>query len=617
MLKKREDLRNIAIIAHVDHGKTTLVDQLLRQAGTFRTNEQVEERAMDSNDLERERGITILAKNTAISYNDTRINILDTPGHADFGGEVERIMKMVDGVLLVVDAYEGCMPQTRFVLKKALEQKLTPIVVVNKIDRDFARPEEVVDEVLDLFIELGANEEQLEFPVVFASGINGTSSLDPNPANQEENMKSLFDTIVEHIPAPIDNSEEPLQFQVALLDYNDYVGRIGIGRVFRGTMQVGQQVSLMKLDGNVKQFRVTKIFGFFGLKREEIQEAKAGDLIAVSGMEDINVGETVCPVEHQEALPVLRIDEPTLQMTFLVNNSPFAGREGKFVTARKIEERLRSQLQTDVSLRVENTDSPDAWIVSGRGELHLSILIENMRREGYELQVSKPEVIIRNIDGVRCEPVERVQIDVPEEHTGSIIESMGARKGEMLDMVNNGNGQVRLTFMVPARGLIGYSTEFLTLTRGYGILNHTFDSYQPMQPGQVGGRRQGVLVSMETGKASTYGIMQIEDRGVIFVEPGTETYEGMIVGEHTRENDLTVNVVKVKQATNIRSANKDQTTTMKKPRIMSLEESLEYLNDDEYCEITPESIRLRKKILDKNERERAAKKKKYAELEQK
>ncbi|UOY93775.1 translational GTPase TypA [Ectobacillus sp. JY-23] len=615
-MKKREDLRNIAIIAHVDHGKTTLVDQLLRQAGTFRTNEQVDERAMDSNDLERERGITILAKNTAINYNNTRINILDTPGHADFGGEVERIMKMVDGVLLVVDAYEGCMPQTRFVLKKALEQKLTPIVVVNKIDRDFARPEEVVDEVLDLFIELGADEEQLEFPVVFASGINGTASLSPNPADQEENMKSLFDTIVEHIPAPIDNHEEPLQFQVALLDYNDYVGRIGIGRVFRGTMKVGQQVALMKLDGTVKSFRVTKIFGFFGLKREEIQEAKAGDLVAVSGMEDINVGETVCPAEHQEALPVLRIDEPTLQMTFLVNNSPFAGREGKFVTARKIEERLRAQLQTDVSLRVENTDSPDAWIVSGRGELHLSILIENMRREGYELQVSKPEVIIKNIDGVRCEPVERVQVDVPEEYTGSIIESMGARKGEMLDMINNGNGQVRLVFMVPARGLIGYTTEFLTLTRGYGIINHSFDSYQPMQPGQVGGRRQGVLVSMEAGKASTYGIMQVEDRGIIFLEPGTEVYEGMIVGEHTRENDLTVNIVKVKQATNIRSANKDQTTTMKKPRIMTLEESLEYLNEDEYCEVTPESIRLRKKILDKNERERIAKKKKYAEMEQ-
>ncbi|WML43566.1 translational GTPase TypA [Neobacillus sp. PS3-40] len=611
-MKIREDIRNIAIIAHVDHGKTTLVDQLLKQSGTFRSNEHVEERAMDSNDLERERGITILAKNTAIQYKDTRINILDTPGHADFGGEVERIMKMVDGVLLVVDAYEGCMPQTRFVLKKALEQNLTPIVVVNKIDRDAARPAGVIDEVLDLFIELGANEDQLEFPVIYASAINGTASTDPE--KQDENMQSLYEAIVEHIPAPVDNRDEPLQFQVALLDYNDYVGRIGIGRVFRGTMHVGQQVALMKLDGSVKQFRVTKIFGFFGLKRQEIDEAVAGDLIAVSGMEDINVGETVCPFENQDALPILRIDEPTLQMTFLVNNSPFAGREGKYLTSRKIEERLRSQLQTDVSLRVEDTDSPDAWIVSGRGELHLSILIENMRREGYELQVSKPEVIVRVIDGVRSEPIERVQIDVPEEHTGSVMESIGARKGEMLDMINNGSGQVRLIFNVPARGLIGYTTEFLTLTRGYGIINHTFDSYQPMLQGQVGGRHQGVLVSMESGKASTYGIMQVEDRGTIFVEPGTEIYEGMIVGENTRENDITVNITKVKQATNVRSANKDQTSVIKKPRIMTLEESLEYLNDDEYCEVTPESIRLRKKILDKNERERSAKKKKYAEM---
>ena len=612
-MKLRENIRNIAIIAHVDHGKTTLVDQLLKQSGTFRENEHVEERAMDSNDLERERGITILAKNTAVQYKDTRINILDTPGHADFGGEVERIMKMVDGVVLVVDAYEGCMPQTRFVLKKALEQKIQPIVVVNKIDKDSARPEEVVDEVLDLFIELGAEDDQLDFPVIYASGISGTASTDPDPSKQEENMVPLFEAIVDNIPAPVDNREEPLQFQVALLDYNDYVGRIGIGRVFRGTMKVGQQVSLMKLDGSVKQFRVTKIFGFIGLKKVEIQEAVAGDLIAVSGMEDINVGETVCPTEHPEALPVLRIDEPTLQMTFLVNNSPFAGREGKYVTARKIEERLRTQLQTDVSLRVDNTDSPDVWIVSGRGELHLSILIENMRREGFELQVSKPEVIVREIDGVRCEPVERVQIDVPEEHTGSIMESIGARKGELLDMVNNGSGQVRLVFNVPARGLIGYSTEFLTITRGYGIMNHTFDSYQPMQTGQVGGRCQGVLVSMETGKSTMYGIMQVEDRGIIFVDPGTEIYEGMIVGEHNRENDLTVNIVKAKQMTNMRSANKDQTSSMKKAKIMSLEEALEYLNDDEYLEVTPESIRLRKKILEKNEREKSAKKKKSAE----
>ena len=615
MTKLREDIRNIAIIAHVDHGKTTLVDQLLKQSGTFRTNERVEERAMDSNDIERERGITILAKNTAVNYENTRINILDTPGHADFGGEVERILKMVDGVCLVVDAYEGCMPQTRFVLKKALEQNLTPIVVVNKVDKDSARPLEVVDEVLELLIELGADDDQLEFPVVYASGVNGTASLDPDPVNQEENMKCLFDTIVEAIPAPVDNSDEPLQFQVSLLDYNDFVGRIGIGRVFRGEISVGQQVSLMKLDGTIKNFRVTKIFGFFGLKREEIQTAKAGDLIAVSGMEDINVGETVCPVEHPEALTPLRIDEPTLQMTFLVNNSPFAGREGKWVTSSKIEERLRAQLQTDVSLRVEDTDSPDAWTVSGRGELHLSILIENMRREGFELQVSKPQVIIRTIDGVKSEPIERVQIDIPEENVGSIIESIGTRKGEMLDMINNGNGQVRLIFNVPARGLIGYTTEFMSLTKGFGMMNHTFDHYAPVVPGKVGGRHQGVLVSMENGKATTYGMMGVEDRGTLFVEPGTEVYEGMIVGENTRDNDITVNITKQKQKTNIRSANKDQTNVIKKPRILSLEEALEYLSDDEYLEVTPESIRLRKQILDKGERERVAKKKKNAELE--
>lgn len=613
MTNNRNDLRNIAIIAHVDHGKTTLVDQLLKQSGIFRSNEHVEERAMDSNDLERERGITILAKNTAVEYKETKINILDTPGHADFGGEVERILRMVDGVVLVVDSFEGCMPQTRFVLKKALESNIKPIVVVNKIDRDFARPEEVVDEVLELFIELDANDEQLEFPVVYASGFNGTASLSPDPADQEDTLQVLFDAIVEHIPAPIDNREEPLQFQVSLLDYNDYVGRIGIGRVFRGTMKVGQQVTVLKRDGSTKNFRVTKMYGFLGLKRIEIQEAYAGDLIAISGMEDLDVGETVCPVDHLEALPELFIDEPTLQMTFLVNNSPFAGKEGKWVTARKVEERLEQQLQTDVSLRVEPTDSPDAWVVSGRGELHLSILIENMRREGFELQVSKPEVIIRTIDGVRSEPVERVQIDVPEEYTGAIIESIGERKGEMQDMINNGNGQVRLIFLVPARGLIGYSTEFLSLTRGYGIINHTFDSYKPVAQGKVGGRRHGVLVSMETGTVTGYSIMQLEDRGTMFVEAGTEIYAGMVVGENNRDTDLTINLTKVKHATNVRSATKDQTVTTKKPRILSLEEALQYVGDDEYCEVTPQSIRLRKKILDKNERERAQKKKKLGE----
>ncbi|WP_339232998.1 translational GTPase TypA [Geobacillus sp. FSL W8-0032] len=605
------DIRNIAIIAHVDHGKTTLVDQLLQQSGTFRENEQVAERVLDRNDLERERGITILAKNTAVLYKGTRINILDTPGHADFGGEVERIMRLVDGVLLVVDAYEGCMPQTRFVLKKALEQQLVPIVVVNKIDREFARPTEVVDEVIDLLIELGATEEQLDFPVVYTSALRGTSSLDPE--RQDGDMTALFETIIDHIPAPVDNREEPLQFQVALLDYNEYVGRIGIGRVFRGAMKTGQQVALIKRDGSVKLFRVTKLFGFIGLKRIEIEQAQAGDIVAIAGMEDINVGETVCPPDHQEPLPPLHIDEPTLKMTFLVNNSPFAGREGKYVTARKLEERLRTQLETDVSLRVEPTESPDAWIVSGRGELHLAILIESMRREGYELQVSKPEVIVKDIDGVRCEPIERVVIDIPEEYTGAIMESLGSRKGELVDMVHGDNGQVRLVFHVPSRGLIGYRSEFLSLTRGYGILNHSFDHYAPLHPGAIGGRRQGVLVSMETGKATAYSIMQLEDRGTIFVEPGTEVYEGMIVGEHNRENDLVVNICREKHVTNVRSSTKEQTVTMKKPRLLTLEEALEYLSDDEYCEVTPASIRLRKKILRKSEREKAEKKKKAAE----
>ena len=606
----RNDIRNVAIIAHVDHGKTTLVDELLKQSDTLDAHTQLQERAMDSNALEKERGITILAKNTAVDYKNYRINIMDTPGHADFGGEVERIMKMVDGVVLVVDAYEGTMPQTRFVLKKALEQHITPIVVVNKIDKPSARPEFVVDEVLELFIELGADDDQLDFPVIYASALNGTSSLSDDPADQEPTMAPVFDTIVEKIPAPVDNSDEPLQFQVSLLDYNDYVGRIGIGRVFRGTIKVGDQVALIKLDGSVKKFRVTKLFGFFGLKRLEIQEAKAGDLIAVSGMEDIFVGETVTPVDHQEALPILHIDEPTLQMTFLVNNSPFAGREGKFVTARKIEERLMAELQTDVSLRVEPTNSPDAWTVSGRGELHLSILIENMRREGYELQVSRPEVIEKIIDGVKCEPFERVQIDTPEEYMGSVIESLSLRKGEMQDMVHTGNGQIRLTFLTPARGLIGYSTEFLSMTRGYGIMNHTFDQYLPMLPGQIGGRHQGALVSIDAGKATTYSIMSIEERGTVFVEPGTEVYEGMIIGENSRENDLTVNITKAKQMTNVRSATKDQTSVIKKPKQLTLEESLEFLNDDEYCEVTPESIRLRKQILNKNVREKASKKKK-------
>lgn len=605
-MKLRDDLRNVAIIAHVDHGKTTLVNQLLKHSGTFQAHEEIHDRVMDSDDIEKERGITILAKNTAIKYKDTGINILDTPGHADFGGEVERIMKMVDGVVLVVDAYEGTMPQTRFVLQKALEQKLTPIVVVNKVDRPNARPIEVVDEVLELFIELGADDDQIEFPIVYASAINGMSGMEPDELI-EESMDAVFDTIIDYIPAPVDNSDDPLQFQVTLLDYSEYLGRIGVGRVFRGRIKVGQQVVVMKEDGTQKTFRVSKLFGFIGLKRIEIEEAKAGDIIAITGLEDINVGETVCPVDHPDALPLLRIDEPTLQMTFLVNNSPFAGKEGKFLTSRHIQERLMTQLETDVSLRVDPTESPDAWVVSGRGELHLSILIENMRREGYELQLSKPQVIIKEIDGVKCEPVERVQVDVPEEYTGPVMESLGARKGEMVDMINHGTGQVRLIFRVPSRGLLGYSTEFMSQTRGYGIMNHTFDGYEPFAKGTVGGRRAGVLVALENGKTTTYGIMHLEDRGTIFIGPGVEVYAGMIVGEHNRDNDLTVNIIREKHLTNMRTANKDQTSTINKTKEMSLEEALEYIADDEYCEVTPQSIRLRKKILNKNEREKMSK----------
>ncbi|KAF0365149.1 translational GTPase TypA [Pediococcus acidilactici] len=611
-MKLRDDIRNIAIIAHVDHGKTTLVNELLKQSDTLDEHVQIEDRALDSNAIEKERGITILSKNTAVRYGDKQINILDTPGHADFGGEVERIMRMVDGVLLVVDAFEGTMPQTRFVLKKALEQHLTPIVVVNKIDRPGARPEEVVDEVLDLFIELGADEEQLEFPVVYASALNGTSSFSSDPAEQEHTMKPIFDTIVKTIPAPEDTSEQPLQFQVAMLDYNDFVGRIGIGRVFRGTIKVGDNVTVMKLDGSKKNFRVTKLFGYFGLKRLEIKEAKAGDLIAVSGMEDIFVGETVADAEHPEALPVLRIDEPTLQMTFRTNDSPFAGREGKFVTSRQLEQRLKQELHTDVSLRVDDTDDPGAWVVSGRGELHLSILIEMLRREGYELQVSRPEVILKEVDGKMCEPFESVQIDTPDEYTGSVIDSLSQRKGEMKNMESTGNGQTRLTFLAPSRGLIGYSTEFLSMTRGYGIMNHTFQEYLPVIKNWNPGRRNGTLVSINSGKVTTYAIMAIQDRGVIFTDAGTEVYEGMIVGQNSRENDISVNITRGRNQTNVRAAGSEDIAKVKAPLHMTLEESLEFLNEDEYCEVTPENIRLRKQILNTNEREKAAKKRKMA-----
>ncbi len=588
--------KNIAIIAHVDHGKTTLVDKLLQASGTFRDNEEVQERALDSNDIERERGITILAKTTAINYKDYRINILDTPGHADFGGEVERIMNMVDGVLLVVDAYEGTMPQTRFVLKKALDAGVKPIVVVNKIDKESARPKEVIDEVMDLFIELGADIEDLEFPVVYVSAINGTSSFSPDPMDQEPDMTKVLDLIIDNIPSPKDE-EGSLQFQPALLDYNDFVGRIGIGLVKRGNIKVNQMVSCVRLDGSIKQFRIAKIYGFLGLKRIEINEASAGDIIAIAGLPDISVGETVCEVGKEEALPLLRIDEPTLQMTFGVNTSPFCGREGKIVTARKIEERLLKETEKDVSLKVEPVpDNSEAFIVSGRGELHLSILIENMRREGFELQVSKPAIIKKEIDGVVCEPFEDVQIDVPEEYVGAVIEALGNREGIMENMTNKGS-QVKLHYTVPTRGLIGFSTEFMTMTKGYGILNHTYKEYRKEAGSTVGSRKCGVLVSMENGKATAYSLGNLEDRGVMFIEPGTEVYEGMIVGENNHDNDLAVNVVKGKNLTNTRSSSKDHTVVLKRPKVMSLEICLDYINDDELVEVTPINYRMRKKIL--------------------
>ena len=590
-----DKIRNIAIIAHVDHGKTTLVDQLLQKSGTFRDNEAINDRAMDSNDIERERGITILAKPTAINYNGYRINILDTPGHAEFGGEVERIMYMVEGVLLVVDSYEGTMPQTRFVLKKALEANVKPIVVINKVDKPTSRVNEVVDEVIDLFIELGANDNQLDFKTAYVSALNGTCSLDPDISTQQESYDGLFDLIINEIPAPNAVVDAPLQFQPALLDYNEFVGRIGIGKVKSGLIKENEMVSCVRLDGSIKQFRIQKLFGYLGLKRIEVKEAHAGDIVAIAGMPDISVGETVCNIGKEQALPKLRIDEPTLKMTFMTNDSPFAGMEGEFITARKIEERLFKETQRDISLRVENFEK-DSWIVSGRGELHLSILIENLRREGYELQVSKPEVIIKEIDGVKCEPYESLQLEVPSDCVGGVIEALGLRGAKMENMTNF-NELVRLNYTIPSRGLIGFATDFMTLTKGYGIINHSFSEYLPVENLSVGERKLGVLVSMENGKSTAYSIGNLEDRGVMFIEPGTEVYEGMIVGECNRENDLAVNVVKGKQLTNTRAAGSDHTVVLKRPRPISLEYAIYYINSDELVEVTPKSIRLRKKIL--------------------
>ena len=597
------NIRNIAIIAHVDHGKTTLVDQLLKKSHTLASREVVEDRVMDSNDIERERGITILSKNTAISYHDYRINILDTPGHADFSGEVERILKMVDGVILVVDAYEGTMPQTRFVLKKALESNLKPIVVINKVDREFARPEEVVDEVLDLFIELGANDEQLDFKVAYVSALKGTSSLSSDLSTQVETMDPLLDLIVSEIPEPNVESNGPLQFQGTLLDYNEYVGRIAIGKISRGVIRSNEMVSCIRKDGSIKQFRIQKLYSFLGLQKNEIVEAYAGDIVAIAGLADIFVGETVCNIGYEEALPPIHISEPTVEMYFSTNTSPFAGLEGKFITSTKIDDRLYREVQKDVSLRVKRIGSGEEWVVAGRGELHLGILIENMRREGYEFQVAKPKPILKTINDVECEPFEYSVIDTPNETVGAVVELLG-RRGGILEAMDSDISQTRLTYTIPSRGLIGLSTDFMTATKGYGTLSHNFLEYRKVESIDVGSRKLGVLVATDQGKTTAYGIGQIEDRGTLFVEPNQQVYEGQIVGECNKEDDLAVNVVKAKQMSNQRSASKDTTVVLKRPRVMSLETCLEYINEDELVEVTPRNIRLRKKILNTSERKK-------------
>ena len=597
----RNDIRNIAIIAHVDHGKTTLVDGMLKQSGIFRENQQVRERVMDSNELERERGITILSKNTAVDYMGVRINIIDTPGHADFGGEVERILKMVDGVLLLVDAFEGPMPQTRFVLNKALQLKLKPIVVINKIDKQGARPYEVVDEVLELFIELGADDEQIEFPVIYASSREGYAVLDLEK-DERISLEPLFKTIISHVPAPSGDSEGPLQLLVSSIDYDDYIGNIAIGRIERGRIVSGQQVTVCKLgEETLRNTKVGKLYTFRGLKRIEIEEAGIGDIVAVSGAGVINIGETICEFDLPEPLPFVKIDEPTISMTFSVNDSPFAGKEGTFVTSRQLRERLFKELHTNVSLKVEETGTTEAFKVSGRGELHLSILIETMRREGYEFQVSKPKVIFKEINGKRYEPVELLIIDVPEEYTGIVMEKLGPRKAELLNMNTFNHGYARLEFKIPARGLIGYRSEFLTDTKGNGIINHVFYGYEPYA-GDITIRQRGSIVAWETGEAVTYGLYNAQERGTLFIGPGTKVYEGMIVGENAKQEDITVNVCKKKHVTNMRAAGSDEALRLTPPRTLSLEQCLEFINDDELVEVTPLSIRLRKKILDTSKR---------------
>lgn len=608
-MSTRQNIKNIAIIAHVDHGKTTLVDEMLRQSGTFRTNEVVDTRVMDSNDIEKERGITILSKNTAIHYKDTKINIVDTPGHADFGGEVERILTMVDGVLLLVDAFEGCMPQTRFVLKKALGLHKTPLVVINKIDRDGARPEEVIDEVLDLFIELGADDDQIEFPVIYASGRNGYSSLDPNDRGGD--MRPLLDAILEHIPSPEGDPDAPAQILFSSLEYDDYVGRIGVGRVERGKIKVNTPYVLCKQDGSTQNIRLTKLFQFEGLKRVACDEATIGDLICVAGIPDLNIGETACDPTCVEPLPFVKIDEPTISMNFIVNDSPFAGKEGKFVTSRNLRERLFKEVETNVSMRVEETDSMDTFKVSGRGELHLSILIETMRRENYEFAVSRPQVILKKDEktGQTLEPVELAIIEVPEEYVGAVMEKLCSRKGEIENMDTRSTGMTHLEIKIPSRGLIGYRSEFLTDTNGNGIMNQLFNGFEPYA-GDIATRTRGSIIVHETGTTTGYGLWNTQDRGKMFVGPGVEVYEGMIVGECAKDEDIVCNVCKKKHVTNTRASGSDEALKLVPHTTLSLEQSMEFLADDELLEVTPKSIRLRKTILDKTLRLKAENRKK-------
>ena len=606
---KRENIRNIAIIAHVDHGKTTLVDAMLAQSGTFRENEQVDERVMDSNDLERERGITILAKNTSLYYKGVKINIIDTPGHADFGGEVERGLEMVDGVLLLVDAFEGCMPQTRFVLSKALALDLKPVIVVNKVDRPNARPYEVVDEVLDLFIDLGATEEQLDTPVIYASGRDGWATAEYNPVQPNNDLTELFELIVNSIPCPKCEDDAPFQMLVSNIDYDDYTGRIAVGKIERGSIKVNMPLSICRHDGKVTRGKATKLFTFEGLKKVPTDEVGAGDVVAISGIADINIGETVCDVDNPEALPFVKIDDPVLSMTFSVNDSPFAGQDGKFVTSRHLRDRLFRELDSNVSLRVDETDSTESFIVSGRGELHLSVLIENMRREGYEFQVSNPVVIYKEIDGVKCEPIERLTVDVPDEYTGTVMDGVINRKGEMTNMAPTAQGYTRLEFLIPSRGLIGYRSELLTATKGTGIINSILEKYEPYK-GDFNGRTRGTLIAWEDGTTITYGLYNAQERGTLFVGAGFKVYEGMIVGENARLEDVVVNVCKKKHATNTRSSGSDDALRLVPPREMSLEQCLDFIADDELLEVTPNHLRMRKKILSTSLRAKAGNKKK-------